>query len=767
MKFLSNAPIRTRRISTPEASHLGSLVCAARGEGVHVTRVHANPWISRVFSLHGVLGVTAAAATSAMLHAGCAADLDGSGVVDGADLASLLSNWGNPGLGDVNGSGVADAEDLAVLLSAWGPCVGGSPIETDLAAVSVAVFPYAVHFNSYNLTDTVRVAVDPARFPSVAGTTVDVWVVENRTAAEWAANATLVDVRGAAQAITLPTSSTAFPVALTTTGIAGSTGFSPGRGFDLVVDADRNGVLSSGDLIDGSTDAPGFWLVKDLALAGPYATTSIASYDVNDVDILDTMELERIYYPTAIATLGVRPLVVISHGNGHNYAWYDYLGTHLASWGYVVMSHQNDTVPGIETASTTTLEHTESFLAQLPTIGGGVLNGRVDGDRIVWIGHSRGGEGVARGYDRLFDGTFTSPNYQTSDIQLVISIAPTDFLGTASANPHGVPYMLLYGSADGDVCGCPDSDVPDSFNLLERAEGLRQSTYVYGADHNDFNCCGFDDFAGPAGTAVGRPEAQDVAKASILAMIRRVVEGDLSTEEYLWRQIESLRAPSIAATTNIVHEWKPAPADLIVVDNFQTNTSTATSSSGGAVALSAVTSPSEGIQNDNNTAFTWATTDPFNGATRGRTTDTTRASVFDWTVASSIQWTVTAAQRDFRVGRYLSLRASQGTRHPNTTASLADLTFTVVLVDESGTESAVSITAFAGGVEEPYQRTGYGTGTGWQNAMEAIRVPLSAFTAGGRTIDLSRVASIIIRFGGTSGSSQGRLVIDDLQVERN
>ena len=28
------------------------------------------------------------------------------------------------------------------------------------------------------------------------------------------------------------------------------------------------------------------------------------------------------------------PLIVISHGNGHDFRWYDYLGRHLASWGY-------------------------------------------------------------------------------------------------------------------------------------------------------------------------------------------------------------------------------------------------------------------------------------------------------------------------------------------------------------------------------------------------------------------------------------------------
>ncbi|MCE2884844.1 MAG: hypothetical protein LW806_08100 [Planctomycetaceae bacterium] len=44
------------------------------------------------------------------------------GVVNGGDLAALLSGWGSSGITDLNGSGTTDAADLAELLSSWGPC---------------------------------------------------------------------------------------------------------------------------------------------------------------------------------------------------------------------------------------------------------------------------------------------------------------------------------------------------------------------------------------------------------------------------------------------------------------------------------------------------------------------------------------------------------------------------------------------------------------------------------------------------------------------
>lgn len=48
-------------------------------------------------------------------------DLDGNGIVDGADLAILLSAWGDAGgPADLDGDGVVGGSDLGLLLGAWG-----------------------------------------------------------------------------------------------------------------------------------------------------------------------------------------------------------------------------------------------------------------------------------------------------------------------------------------------------------------------------------------------------------------------------------------------------------------------------------------------------------------------------------------------------------------------------------------------------------------------------------------------------------------------
>ena len=58
----------------------------------------------------------------------CAEDLDGNGVVDGADLAALLTDWGSSGgtficlPTDLNRDSVVGGQDLTLLLARWGVC---------------------------------------------------------------------------------------------------------------------------------------------------------------------------------------------------------------------------------------------------------------------------------------------------------------------------------------------------------------------------------------------------------------------------------------------------------------------------------------------------------------------------------------------------------------------------------------------------------------------------------------------------------------------
>jgi hypothetical protein len=51
---------------------------------------------------------------------GIPGDLNGDGVVNAADLATLLNAWGKDGPADLNGDGTVNAQDMAILLNNFG-----------------------------------------------------------------------------------------------------------------------------------------------------------------------------------------------------------------------------------------------------------------------------------------------------------------------------------------------------------------------------------------------------------------------------------------------------------------------------------------------------------------------------------------------------------------------------------------------------------------------------------------------------------------------
>ena len=88
----------------------------------------------------------------------------------------------------------------------------------------------------------------------------------------------------------------------------------------------------------------------------------------------------------------------------------------------------------------------------------------------------------------------------------------------------------------------------------------------------------------------------------------------------------------------------------------------------------------------------------------------------------------------------------------------------MTLVDTNLTFSRINISAFGGGIEEPYQRTSCGTGAGWANEFETIRIPIQDFTNNGSGIDLNSILAIGLEVGPSHGSNQGRIGLDDVEI---
>ena len=645
----------------------------------------------------------------------------------------------------------------------------GGPEQAELAGNSLAIRPFFEKVRAVNLGSSVEVSIDPLAMPALAGQTADIYVVASQDVAGWTSSPSLVDVSsGGAETVNFTASGVQANTFTVDTGtLAGPVGTDLGAGYDIVIDLDQDGQLSPGDVIDGYGDNPGVTIVRDTTQPGPYAVTEA-------IYTFGSWKLQDVYYPTNVASLGQLPLVVISHGNGHNYQWYDHIGNHLASHGYVVMSHSNQTGPGIETASATTLDNTDVFLGNLnnlPTIGN-VLEGHIDVSSITWLGHSRGAEGVARAYDKILDGTYSPTNFALSDIKLISSIAPTDFLGVNSANPHGANYHLWVGQSDSDVSGCASSNVVQSFHLHDRAENQRQSISLMGVGHAWFHDSGGNSWAtGPC--LIGKADTHLIVKGYILPLVKYHIEGDYAARDFLTRQFESfhpISAPVANPCVEVDLQFRDSiESGKFVIDDFQTNTAVNLASSGASITSDTIKF-TEGRMDDSNTSFTALGTDTWNGFTMAAANDTSRGVVFNANGSGTgdfhITYNIPAGDKDWTSYENLSFRACQATRNGWTIAALGDAEFEIELVDTNGNASVISILATGAGVVEPYQRSSCGTGTGWGNEFETFRLSLEGFTADDPNFDLANVDFLRFLFGPSHGSPVGRFGLDDIELTK-
>ncbi|MEA5052234.1 MAG: hypothetical protein VB093_02145, partial [Propionicimonas sp.] len=214
--------------------------------------------------------------------------------------------------------------------------------------------------------------------------------------------------------------------------------------------------------------------------------------------------VEHVVEPRLDAAAGSRPLVVFLHGR-HEYcyatdgnsgdgAWpcaggekevpsqlgYDYVQRVLASQGYTTVSiranginAQDDGLAdaGADARAKLVRAHLDSWVS---------LAGKhhVDLSRVILVGHSRGGEGVARAALQI-------PLDAPYRVVGAVLLAPTDFGGQAV--PY-VPTVTVLPYCDGDVSDLEGQFFTDAArDLVSDDTALHSSVLVMGANHNYFN----------------------------------------------------------------------------------------------------------------------------------------------------------------------------------------------------------------------------------------------------------------------------------------
>lgn len=466
----------------------------------------------------------------------------------------------------------------------------------------------------------------------------------------------------------------------------------------------------------------------------------------------------RVHYPrdlsfpniNAVAPGGPFPLVVFLHGQQlpsiPGFEGYDYLGSLLASHGFIVASIDGRSLldSTIKSRGEHIREHLRRFVARNRAGSGSFLSGKLDMSKVALVGHSRGGDSVAAAWE--WQRVAPDPGYT---ITAVIAIAPVQFFGRLSAEPsfishlRDVSYQILHGSHDCDVSDFQGLRQYDrAADIRAVGETPKSMVFIKDSNHNFFNTV-WEEFEGSecgGGTVLPGEVARDLAKVYIHSFLQTVVKGNKEFRGYLTGE-----TPNPVTGTEVVLDFQAPGSEFKTLDNFEELPGVPhdklVNSQGGAVATTDLTY--------DEIRLSTAAPYPFNSY-RGET----YAGWMKWTVPlPSYRSDVTpVGAPNPAVLDHLSFRTGIvfGGSVPN-----ANMTFHVRLRDAGGTTSTlVSVRDFAS-IPFPYPALVGGTKT----VMGAVRIPLAAFTG----IDPTAIREVELLFDEVR---PGEIVVDDIRFTK-
>ena len=84
----------------------------------------------------------------------------------------------------------------AAILASQAATAHAAITQTQLAGNPLSRFPFFEYVKAINVNAPVTVAIDPTRFGGIVGKTCEIYVVKAKSAAQWAADASLTDETG-------------------------------------------------------------------------------------------------------------------------------------------------------------------------------------------------------------------------------------------------------------------------------------------------------------------------------------------------------------------------------------------------------------------------------------------------------------------------------------------------------------------------------------------------------------------------------------------
>ena len=236
-------------------------------------------------------------------------------------------------------------------------------------------------------------------------------------------------------------------------------------------------------------------------------TTGTDSYDMRDfipeaISALLTADVPAVYeYPAgrdAGAATGTFPVVLFSHGYSGIRFQSTFLTAHLASWGIIVAApdhwsrdlfHTLSAPVGDRNSSVTELLETLDLVTAENVRSGSRLEGMVDAERVVAMGHSAGGGTIlAASLDDRIDGY----------ISLASGALGMNSDSSAAPALPNKPSFFIAGALDG-IISAEEATRPS----FEAVPGPSRLWIIDGVGHNGFDdFCTFGNGSGIIGVAI-------------------------------------------------------------------------------------------------------------------------------------------------------------------------------------------------------------------------------------------------------------------------
>lgn len=493
--------------------------------------------------------------------------------------------------------------------------LGGCANMLPISGRPIAGAPYFQHADTFQVGENIYGALDPAALdPNLQGKMVALYVIQHKAPATWVTDKSLVHLAQLGGNSKVQKFKTQAGCINFNKRLLWQNATDVGE-YDVVADFGNNKPNSSTFVSDASFDQPldiidGYFVAGFRVVPDPTTDTTFTYYGgfeydestqgsktvTNDYGSSVTVPLRAVVrFPADVAgtttpgqisaALVSYPMVVIVHGQGHDYKGYDYLLNHWAMNGFIAASIHLVNTSGVMKGSDRALILFEHLNILKNIFGAKAAN------NIGIMGHSRGGEAVAIA-PRLNNQQGLGHN-----INAVISLAPTNqYTNETLGGAWATPYLVIYGAMDGDVDGSGWQPWHftlgnSGFALYDKANNAKKCmVFVYGATHNRFTTIGTETDVASLGPTdkpklINVDAHQKIARAYMTAFFR----WQLKNEDQ-WQGI--FRGEWVPAAVTQADGGKVklyvqySDTSKNVIDNFEgihTSTSWQVSTNGGSV----------------------------------------------------------------------------------------------------------------------------------------------------------------------------------------